>query len=46
MSAKAKAMQTLYRMGKVTEAGVRQAVGGGVLTVEEYETITGHAYAE
>ena len=44
MSARARAMQTLYRMGKVTEAGVRQAVNDGVLTAEEYQTITGQAY--
>lgn len=44
MSARARAMQTLYRMGKVTEAGVRQSVNDGVLTAEEYQTITGQEY--
>lgn len=41
MSKKAKAMMTLYRMGRVTEEGLRKAVNAGVLTEEEYSLIVG-----
>lgn len=41
MSAKAKAMRTLYRMGRVTIEAMQKAVADGVLTAAEYEAITG-----
>lgn len=44
MSSKAKAMRTLYRMGKVTEDGLREAVADGVITPEEFKEITGREY--
>lgn len=44
MSAKAKAMANLYRRGKVTKSGMKQAVADGVITAAEYEEITGEAY--
>ena len=40
MSARAKAMQTLYRRGKVTIAGLREAVEAGIITASEFEAIT------
>lgn len=39
MSAKAKALQTLYRRGKITIEGLQKAVTDGVITQEEYEMI-------
>ena len=44
MSARAKALQNLYRRGKVTKDGLRQAVKDGVITPAEYEEITGEGY--
>lgn len=41
MSAKAKAMKNLYKRGKVTLAGVQQALSDGVITQEEYDWIVG-----
>lgn len=45
MSAKAKAIRTLYRMKRITIEGVRQAVEDGLITAEEYREITGEEYA-
>ena len=45
MSGKAKAINSLYRRGRITLDGVREAVSGGVITKEEYKQITGHEYA-
>lgn len=39
MSAKAKALRTLYKRGKVTLEGVQQALEDGVITQAEYEWI-------
>lgn len=44
MSTKAKAIQTLYRTGRITLAGVRQAVVDGLITENEYKIITGEQY--
>lgn len=44
MSARAKALQTLYRRGRVTIDGLRQAVEDGVITPEEFKIITGIDY--
>lgn len=44
MSNKAKAIQTLYRAGRITIEGVKQAVVNGVITEEEYAEITGKEY--
>lgn len=44
MSTKAKAIRTLYRMKRITIDGVRQAVIDGLITVEEFEEITGEVY--
>lgn len=41
MSARAKAMENLYRRKKVTKDGLKQAVMDGVLTEEQYLEITG-----
>lgn len=41
MSARAKALQNLYRRGKVTIEGLQKAVADGVITVEEYNIIVG-----
>lgn len=43
MSVKAKAVRTLYRAKRITLDGVKQAVADGLITVEEYTTITGEA---
>lgn len=45
MSAKAKAIQTLYRAKRITIDGVKQAVKDGIITEAEYKTITGENYA-
>ena len=44
MSAKAKAINTLYRMKRITIEGVRQAVADGVITPAEFKEITGEVY--
>ena len=43
MSPKARAMQNLYRRGKVTIEGLRKAVADGVITEAEFTVITGMA---
>ena len=45
MSAKAKAIRTLYRAKRITIEGVKQAVADGIITEAEYQEITGEAYA-
>ena len=44
MSAKAKAIRTLYRAKRITLDGVKQAVVDGLITEEEYFQITGWYY--
>lgn len=44
MSAKAKAIKTLYRAKRITIDGVRQAVVDGIITKEQYKEITGKDY--
>ena len=44
MTAKAKAIKTLYRAKRITIDGVKQAVIDGVITEKEYTEITGEAY--
>ena len=44
MSIKAKVLKRLYDRGKVTKDGLRQSVTDGVITADEYLTITGEAY--
>lgn len=41
MSARAKALQNLYKRGKITIDGLRQAVADGVITQEEFDIIVG-----
>ena len=41
MSARAKALQNLYRRGKITIEGLQKAVADGVITQEEYIMIVG-----
>ena len=45
MSAKAKAIKTLYRARRITLEGVKQAVADGIITKEQYTEITGEQYA-
>ena len=45
MSAKAKAIRTLYRAKRITIEGVKQAVADGIITEAEYQEITGEVYA-
>lgn len=45
MSIKARALQALYLRGKVSKDGLKQAAADGVLTADEYQAITGEAYA-
>lgn len=45
MSAKAKAIRTLYRAKRITIDGVKQAVVDNIITKSEYKTITGEVYA-
>lgn len=44
MSAKAKAIQTLYRAKRIFVDGVKRAVTDGVITEREYKEITGEEY--
>ena len=44
MSAKAKAIRTLYRAKRITVEGVRQAVIDHIITASEFEEITGKFY--
>ena len=44
MSAKAKAIRTLYRAKRITIDGVKQAVVDGIITPEDYAVITGEIY--
>lgn len=44
MSAKAKAVLTLYRAHRITICGVKKAVSDGLITETEYARITGEAY--
>lgn len=44
MSARARAMANLYRNGRVTIDGLKQAVVDGVITADEYKKITGEVY--
>lgn len=41
MSLRASAMLLLYRMGRITEAAVHQAVEDGILTEAEAEMVLG-----
>lgn len=45
MSAKAKAIRTLYRAKRINLDGVKQAVADGIITAGEYKEITGEDYA-
>ena len=45
MSARAKAIRTLYRAKRITLDGVRQAVVDKLITEVEYKAITGEDYA-
>ena len=45
MSAKAIALQGLYRRSKVTIVGLQNAVADGVITAQEYKEITGEEYS-
>ena len=44
MSAKARAIRTLYRAKRITVDGVRQAVVDGLITADDYKEITGKDY--
>ena len=44
MSARAKAINTLYRAKRITLEGVKQAVVDGIITEAEFSTITGETY--
>lgn len=44
MSARAKALQNLYKRGRVGIDGLRKAVEDGVITAEEFTIITGIEY--
>ena len=46
MTSKAKAIQTLYRAGRITKEGVRQSVEKDIITAQEYYIITGEYFDE
>lgn len=41
MSPKAKALQNLYKRGKITIEGLQKAVADGIITEAEYHLIVG-----
>lgn len=41
MSAKAKALEMLYRRKKITEKALKKAVSDGIITESEYNAIVG-----
>ena len=45
MSVQAKAIRTLYKAGRITIDGVRQAVVDKIISEDDYELITGEVYA-
>lgn len=40
-----KAIQNLYKRGRITKAGVYDAVAKGIINEEQYIQITGEVYA-
>lgn len=44
MSVQARAVRTLYRAGRITIDGVRQAVVDKIISEDEYTLITGKIY--
>lgn len=44
MSEQAKAVRTLYRMGRIDQNGVRLAVEDNLISADDYQAITGEAY--
>lgn len=44
MGAKARAINNLYRLGRIDKEGVKQAVADGIITETEYKLITGEDY--
>lgn len=44
MSAKAKAIKTLYRAKRISVEAVKQAVVDGIITKDEFVEITGQEY--
>lgn len=44
MSVKAKAIYTIYKLGRIDIAGVKEAKETGVITEAEYKKITGYDY--
>ena len=45
MSAKAKAIRTLFRAKRITLDGVKKSVADGIITEAEYHEITGEVFA-
>ena len=45
MSAKAKAIKTLYKTKRITLDGVKKAVADKLITEAEFKEITGEVYA-
>ena len=46
MNVKAKAIKNLYRIGRISIEGVRQAVLTNIITKEEFKLITGENFEE
>lgn len=44
MSARAKALDNLYRRNRINKAGLKQALLDGVILPQEYQQITGEPY--
>ena len=45
MGIRAKAVRKVYRAQRITIDGVKKAVADGLITEDEYQEITGQAYA-
>jgi len=42
----AKFLQVQYQLGRITKDDLRAAVSKGIITIEQYQEITGEAYEQ
>ena len=46
MNARVNAMRNLYRNNRITKSGLKKAVTDGVITANDYRSITGEEFSE